>query len=315
MSSTRGDYKHESGEPGGLVGVMIDITERKQMEEQLVRSQKLEAIGILATGIAHEINTPTQYIHTNVEFLQEAFGYCRELAGSLARLAEGVRKEAPALKSLESAEEILAREDMEEFHLDIRDALEGTLEGVERITKIVDSMRYFSHPGTEEKEYFDLNGAVEHAVTVSRNEWKYYADVETDLAENLPPILGYAAPLNQVLLNLIINAAQAISDNLAGDCSQRGLITISTGKAGSMAEIRVRDNGPGIAPDVLPKIFDPFFTTKEIGKGTGQGLAMAHAVVVDKHAGTINVESEPGQGTTFMVQLPITGGDGKAPTN
>lgn len=299
-------YRHDSGELGGLVGVLMDITERKQMEDQLVRSQKMEAIGVLAAGIAHEINTPTQYIHTNVEFLEEAFGHCNDIATALARLARAVKEGGPAGEQLEAAEEVLAREDMEEFRLDTSDALGGTIEGVERITRIVDSMRYFSHPGTEEKEYLDLNDAVEHAIVVSRNEWKYYADVETDLAQNLPPVLGYAAPLNQVLLNLIINAAQAISQGLEGGSGQRGLISISTAKAGPMAEIRVSDDGPGIPPEVLPKIFDPFFTTKEIGKGTGQGLAMAHSVVVDKHSGTINVDSEPGKGSTFVVRIPIS---------
>ena len=298
-------YKHQSGELGGLVGVLMDITERKQMEDQLVRSQKLEAIGILAAGIAHEINTPTQYIHTNVEFLEEALMYSAEMVNALTLLTKGIRDKKPADELLEQADDILAREDWEEYQDDVRDALAGTLEGVDRITKIVDSMRYFSHPGTEEKEYLNLNSAVEHAITVSRNEWKYYADLETDLAPELPPIMGYAAPLNQVLLNLIINAAQAISQDKGDTSDQRGLITVTTGKIGSMAEIRISDNGPGIAPDVLPKIFDPFFTTKEIGKGTGQGLAMAHNVVVEKHFGTIDVESELGKGTTFKVQLPV----------
>ena len=298
-------YQQESGVIGGLVGVLVDITERKQMEDQLVRAQKLEAIGILAAGIAHEINTPTQYIHTNVEYLEGAFGYCEELAQTLAAVAEGIEQGKPSGQLLELAQNALGREDMEDHKEEVGDALASTLEGVERITKIVESMRYFSHPGTEEKEFLNLNEAVEHAITVSRNEWKYYAEVETFLEPDLPRVLGYAAPLNQVLLNLIVNAAQAISQHLGASPEKLGKISVTTKKNGSMVAVYIKDNGPGIPAEVLPKIFDHFFTTKEIGKGTGQGLALAHNVVVDKHSGTIDVETEEGKGTTFIVQLPI----------
>ena len=205
---------------------------------------------------------------------------------------------------VEFADEILARKDIEEMNQEVSDALQGTMEEVDRITKIVESMRYFSHPGTEEKQLLDLKNAIEHAITVSRNEWKYYAEMSTHLSPDLPPVLGYAAPLNQVLLNIIINAAQAISGMLGESPEKKGHISISTEQKDAMVEIRISDDGPGIPKEVLPYIFDPFFTTKEIGKGTGQGLALAHTVVVDKHCGRIDVESEKGKGTTFIVQLP-----------
>ena len=278
-------FEDENGNVQGLVGVLHDITERKQMEEQLIRSQKLESIGLLAAGIAHEINTPTQFIHTNVEFVEEAFTDCVSLVGLVERLAQGHAEGRPPDELIKELLEEFQHTDFGEIDADVKDALKGTLDGVERITNIVDSMRYFSHPGTEQKEMVDINRAIEHAITVSRNEWKYYSEIGTKLEDDLPPIMGYAAPLNQVLLNIIVNAAQAISGALGDNPERKGLISISTKQVDSMVEIRIADNGPGIEQDILAKIFDPFFTTKEIGKGTGQGLALAQSVVVDKHEG------------------------------
>ena len=174
-----------------------------------------------------------------------------------------------------------------------------------RITKIVDSMRYFSHHGAEQMELLDLNKAIEHAITVSRNEWKYYAEITTDLDPQLPKVLGLAAPLNQVLLNIIVNAAQAISCKFGEMTGETGNINISTKQIDHQVEVHITDNGSGIPKDILPNIFNPFFTTKDIGKGTGQGLALAHTVVVDKHQGQIDVRTEEGVGTTFIIQLPI----------
>ena len=302
-------FEDENGNIQGLVGVIHDITERKQMEEQLMRSQRLESIGLLAAGIAHEINTPTQFIHTNVEFVEEAFTDCVSVVGLVDRLAQGYAEGRPPDELIKELVEEFQHTDFDELDADVKDALKGTLEGVERITNIVDSMRYFSHPGTEQKELVDINQAIEHAITVSRNEWKYYSEIGTNLEEDLPPVSGYAGPLNQVLLNIIVNAAQAISGTLGDNPEHKGLISISTKQVDSMVEIRIADNGPGIEEDTLAKIFDPFFTTKEIGKGTGQGLALAHSVVVDKHEGSINVESSPGSGATFILQLPIKRGE------
>ena len=271
----------------------------------MIRSQKLEAIGLLAAGIAHEINTPTQFIHTNVEFLAEAFNDCSEVVNQISIVTKGLKEGKPRSELLQEVLDDFDQNEFAEMREEVQDALNGTLEGVERITRIVDSMRYFSHPGSDKKELLDINNAIEHAITVSKNEWKYYADIVTDLDANLPQILGYSAPLNQVLLNIIVNAAQAISDSIGDSPERKGKISISTQQADKMVEIRIVDNGPGIDEKVIPNIFDPFFTTKKIGKGTGQGLALAHSVVVDKHEGSIEVKSRLGEGATFIIQLPI----------
>jgi signal transduction histidine kinase len=177
-------------------------------------------------------------------------------------------------------------------------------EGVDRVAKIVRAMKDFSHPGTGEKTAVNINLAIENTIMVARNEWKYVAEMVTGQDPNLPLVSCLPDEFNQVLLNLIINAAHAIGE-VVGSGSNKGAITISTRQDGDWAEIRVQDTGTGIPEKIRPKIFDPFFTTKQVGKGTGQGLAIAHSVIVDKHGGTIACETEVGQGTTFVIRLPL----------
>jgi signal transduction histidine kinase len=165
-------------------------------------------------------------------------------------------------------------------------------------------MKEFSHPGPVERQAIDLNHAIESTILVASHEWKYVADVSTDLDPDLYPVRGLAGEINQVMLNLIVNAAHAISD-LQKAPEEKGRIDIRTRQDGEFAEIRVSDTGCGIPESIQSKIFDPFFTTKPVGKGTGQGLALAYAVIVKKHNGTIRVESKPGQGTTFVIRLPL----------
>jgi signal transduction histidine kinase len=180
------------------------------------------------------------------------------------------------------------------------------LDGVERVSKIVRAMKEFSHPGEGEKTLIDLHHAIETTITVARNEWKYVAEIQTDFDPSVNVVPGYAADLNQVFLNIIINAAHAIGDTIKeGD--SKGTITVQTFRHKKMAEIRLMDTGTGIPESIIKKIFDPFFTTKEVGKGTGQGLAISYDVIVNKHNGTLQVESEPGKGTTFIIQLPLDG--------
>ena len=284
----------------------MDITERKQMEEQMRRSQKLEAIGQLAAGVAHEINTPTQFIQTNQEFLNESFKSLLDLLSKSFSLIEEVKAKATDQSLAERAGEIISEVDIDLLREDVEDALSGTMEGVERISKIVESMRYFAHPGTEKKVLIDINNVLEQAITVSRNEWKYYADVQTDLDSSLPMLMGYSAPLNQALLNVIINAAQAICEKLGESPEEKGLISISTRQDEGWVEIRISDTGGGIPEDVMPKIFDPFFTTKTLGKGTGQGLPLTQNIIAGKHGGQINAKTEPGKGTSFIIRLPAT---------
>jgi signal transduction histidine kinase len=179
------------------------------------------------------------------------------------------------------------------------------LDGVERVAEIVRAIKEFSHPGPLEKTPLNLNRAIESTVLVCRNEWKYVADLILNLDPDLPLILCVAGDFNQVILNLTVNAAHAIGDVVAAAPGTKGRIEISTQRNGEWAEIRVMDTGAGIPEDVRPSIFNPFFTTKAVGKGTGQGLAIAHNVVVQKHGGAITFETEIGVGTTFLVRLPM----------
>jgi signal transduction histidine kinase len=190
---------------------------------------------------------------------------------------------------------------------EIPNAIAQSLEGVERVAKIVRSMKDFSHPGGETKQAVDLNRALESTLTVCRNEWKYVAEAVTDFDPDLPLVTCLPGECNQVFLNLIINAAHAIGDKLAGRPDDKGAITIATRRDGDRAEIRIIDTGTGIPEKHHARIFDPFFTTKEVGRGTGQGLAIAHCVITEKHGGTIHFETEIGRGTTFVVRLPISG--------
>ncbi len=202
--------------------------------------------------------------------------------------------------------ENLARElDYEFLAEEIPKALAANREGLERIAKIVLSIKEFAHPGQEDKKPADLNKAIENTITVARNEWKFVAEVETDLAPDLPPVPCVVGEINQVLLNLVVNAAQAISEMTGRESGEKGRIAITTKNKDGFAEISIADNGPGIPDKIRNRIFDPFFTTKEPGKGTGQGLALAHRSIVNNHHGEIAVDSREGQGTTFTIRLPL----------
>ncbi len=178
------------------------------------------------------------------------------------------------------------------------------LDGVDRVTSIVRAMKEFAHPGTEEKTAIDINNAIESTITIARNEWKYVAEMKTDFDPDLELVLCLAGEFNQAILNMIVNAAHAIADVVNEGSEEKGVITISTSMDGDWAEIRVNDTGSGIPEEIRSRIFDPFFTTKEVGEGSGQGLAIAHNVIVEKHGGTITCETEVGKGTTFIIRLP-----------
>lgn len=281
-----------------------EMHDRQMLEAQLVQSQKLESIGQLAAGVAHEINTPAQYVSDNTRFLQEQFeGIIRVLDQYAAQMDAN----APAKSWNERVEEtraLLEEVDYDFIRSEIPEAISQSLEGLERITTIVKAMMDFSHPGSEIKEPVDINQAIRSTVTVCKNRWKYAADLELDLADDLPDVPCHVAEFNQVILNLVVNAGDAIQSHLEGQ-DRKGLIKVSTRLAGDCVEVRVTDNGGGIPEDVQQKVFDPFFTTKEVGKGTGQGLAISRNVVVEKHGGELLCESEPGVGTTFVVRIPL----------
>ena len=299
--------RDDDGAIQGIVCVAQDSTERKHLEVELAQAHKLESVGQLAAGIAHEINTPTQYVGDNTRFLKDAFGDLSLALGKYARLLQAVKDGAADDQLVAEVEAALKQADLEYLSEEIPQAIDQSLDGVERVTKIVRAMKEFSHPGSEEKSPVNLTEAIETTITVARNEWKYVADMVTELDPALPTVFCVPGELNQVLLNLIVNAAHAIGETPGEDRTAKGTITVGTRRDGEWVEIFVRDTGTGIPEDVRARIFDPFFTTKEVGKGTGQGLAIARSVVVDKHGGTINCETEVGKGTTFIVRVPING--------
>jgi signal transduction histidine kinase len=275
--------------------------ERRLLVKELEHSRRLEAIGQLAAGVAHEINTPTQYVSDNTRFLRDALA---DLVTLIRGLQVCVATGQPP--SLSEIQRLLAAADVQYLVDELPRAIDQSLDGLGHITRIVRAMKEFSHPQSEDKTPTDLNKALQTTVLVAANEWKYVAEVETDLAPDLPLVECRGGEMNQVFLNLLVNAAHAIAETMRDVPSLKGRITISTRALGKEAiEIRIQDTGCGIRAEHSEKIFEQFFTTKAVGKGTGQGLAIARNVVVNKHGGTIHFESEIGRGTTFIVRLPL----------
>jgi two-component system, NtrC family, sensor kinase len=280
--------------------------ERHRVEIQLRHAQKLESIGQLAAGIAHEINTPTQFIGDNTRFLQDSF---KDLAGLLQQFQQvlgSAKAGGVSPEQVAETERLMQKVDLDYLLDEVPKAIEQSLSGVDRISKIVRAMKEFSHPGTDEMTSIDLHHAIESTATVCRNEWKYVAELVTEFDATLPAVPCLPGELNQVILNLIVNAAHAIADRLKADGTEKGTITIGTRRNGDRVEIRIGDTGTGIPEKARDRIFEPFFTTKTVGKGTGQGLAISRSVIVDKHGGTIEFETETGRGTTFIISLPLT---------
>lgn len=302
-------------DPGGrqdtLLLVSRDISQRKQseleraqVEVQLRHAQKLEAVGQLAAGIAHEINTPIQFIGDNLRFLSDAYGSMKKLFDARSALLDHAKHIPDLVPMLQAFHELEEEEDLAYLIEETPKALSQSMDGVERVSTIVKAMKYFSHPGTVGRVLVDLNQAISSTLTVSRNEWKYVAEVETHFDEHLPEVPCYPGEFNQVILNIIINAAHAIAETQPVKEGKKGLITVSTSQAGDWVEIRIKDTGPGIPATVLPQIWLPFFTTKPVGKGTGQGLSIVHSVMA-KHGGIAEAESEVGHGATFILRFPL----------
>ncbi len=285
-----------------IVGVINDITERKALEDKLQRAQKLESIGQLAAGIAHEINTPTQYVGDNVRFLRDSFQNYSSVLNKSTQMYDLCREHDQFPEFISEMATTIDTADLEYLGEEVPKAFAQALDGVERISKIVQSMKDFAHPGANDFRATDLNKAIESTVTVASNEWKYVAEVVTDYDPDLPLIPCLIGEFNQVILNMIVNAAHAIDD--ASTNGHKGIISIRTKYKGDHAEVVVSDTGCGMTEDIRKRIFDPFFTTKDVGRGTGQGLAISHTVIVEKHKGTIDVDSEVGRGTTFVICLP-----------
>lgn len=284
------------------VAFIRDLTEQRRLESKLNQAQKMESIGHMSTGIAHEINTPNQYIGDNVRFVSE----CWE---PLSNLINGYRKtideSQPSDDQKKEVSTLESKADLEFVMEEIPSALNQALEGVARVESIVRAMKEFAHPGGGQELGVSLNKIIENACLVSRNEWKYVSELTFELDPKLPTIHANAGELGQVVVNLVVNAAHAIKDSLKDGST--GTIHIRTYEDGENIIFEVKDNGKGIPPEVRSRIFDPFFTTKGVGIGTGQGLAITHSVVVDRHHGEIELDSEIGVGTTFRIKLPLNG--------
>jgi PAS domain S-box-containing protein len=291
-------------EPPLFLAMITDITDRKALESELMQAKKLESIGQLAAGIAHEINTPAQFVGDNTRFIKDAFKDLMELNGVYTKLLDAAVEGEVPLELIQEVNASSESADVEYLAEEIPSAIDQSLDGITRISNIVRAMKEFSHPGSKEQENADLNQAIQNTITVASNEWKYFADVETDFAENLPPVSCFVQEINQVVLNLIVNAAHAIEQAKAEGDDQKGTITISTRDLGKEVEIKISDTGCGVPEEIRDRIFDPFFTTKAVGKGTGQGLAMAYRTIVEKHEGRLWVDSVDGEGSTFTIVLP-----------
>jgi signal transduction histidine kinase/HAMP domain-containing protein len=286
-----------------LRGLMLDITEVRRRGLEHAASQKLESVGRLAAGVSHEINTPVQFVTDNVHFMRTSMIDIAAVALAYRDLQHAVQSQGDVVAAARRAAEVEKAADLDYVLENAPPAIDSALEGLERIATIVRSMKEFAHPDQAVKQSADLNQAIRSTLVVARNEYKYVAEIDTQLAD-LPLVQCYLGEFNQVILNLLVNASHAISD-VVKDSGNLGKITVRSRLDGDEVEISIADTGMGIPEAVRAKIFDPFFTTKEVGKGTGQGLAIARSVIVNKHGGALRFETECGKGTTFYIRLPI----------
>lgn len=314
---------NDRGEVTRIAGIVTDISPRKRAEQELSRTQMLQSIGRLSAGIAHEINTPIQFIGDNMQFLSDSFGKLNLLLKRYSSLHEADQRGQISQELVQGLFQAEQEVELEFLQNEIPKAIRQSLDGIRRVTTIVAAMRDFCHLDERRKVAADLNKALQSTLVILRNELKYIADVQTHFDPNLPKVMCYLDDLHQVFLNLMINAIHSIAEVVAagntvrcpaendrpasGRRSERGLITVSTKLKGDEVVIKIADTGAGIPPENRTKIFDSFFTTKTPGKGTGQGLSIARSIVVDKHGGTLHFDTEVAVGTTFTIRLPILG--------
>jgi len=310
---TAAPFLGKNGKLFGIVEDFRDLTELLETEKEkdvlqtrLVQAQKLEAVGQLAAGIAHEINTPTQYIESNIDFLGDAFDDISDLMAHYNILLESAKKGSLTTEQTDAADNSLEEADWNYLREEVPNAVTQAKEGTHRVSTIVRAMKEFSHPSSKDKVPSDLTKIITNTTTVCQNEWKNVADLETDFAPDLPLVPVVADEIGQVILNIMVNASHAISDKLEDVHEDgKGTIKITAKTHSENAEITITDSGSGMPEKVLKQVFDPFYTTKEVGRGSGQGLAIAHDVITNKHGGSIKVESEIGKGTTFIIHLPL----------
>jgi signal transduction histidine kinase/HAMP domain-containing protein len=290
-------------------GLMLDITELRRLGREQAAMQKLESVGRLAAGVAHEINTPVQFVSDNVQFVRSSMTDLSTVIGAYRQLQQAVNSGGDSIAAASLAAEAEKTADLDYILENVPLAVESSIDGLGRIATIVRSMKEFAHPDQAQKTPADLNQAIRSTLVIAHNEYKYIADVETQYGD-LPLVQCHLGEINQVVLNLLVNASHAMAEShaAAGNAdgnSERGKLTVITRRDGDAVEISIADTGAGIPEEIRDRIFDPFFTTKEVGKGTGQGLALAHSAIVVKHGGTLRFESECGKGTTFFIRLPV----------
>lgn len=283
-----------------------DVTAQRRLEFEHGQAQKLEAVGRLASGIAHEINTPIQFISDSVHFVRDAMNDLFSAFEKLEAVNRSVLDGAPSEEAAKEANAVVDDADIPYLEENVPKALDRALDGLNRVAQLVRAMKEFAHPDQASMAPANLNEAIQSTLTIARNEYKYVADLETDFGE-LPPVMCHVGEVNQVVLNLVVNAAHAIADVKGENSAEKGRITVRTRRVGESVVVTIGDTGGGIPEHVRGKIFEPFFTTKEVGRGTGQGLAIARSVIVDKHGGELTFETEVGRGTEFFLRLPVAG--------
>lgn len=289
----------------GVILIGEDITDNKILSRELANAQRMESLGQLATGVAHEINVPMQYIEDNAQFIRSAFADCTDLIAEYRKVLTEFERRGTRSETLESARTLEKECDLEYLMSEVPLAIEQTKESIERVSGVVRALRDFAAPGSREQSEIDVNQALSNALTVTRNEWKKVADLVTEFADDLRPLAGFPGELNLVFLNLIMNAVDAIHEQGGRTPKHRGVLRIATRETEEGIEIRIADNGIGIPQGIRHRIFDQFFTTKAPGRGTGQGLKVVHDVVTQMHGGRIVVNSEEGRGSEFVLILPV----------
>jgi signal transduction histidine kinase len=296
----------ESAESTGqhkvLRGMMIDVTDQRRLENDLAQAQKLESVGRLAAGVAHEINTPVQFVSDSVHFVREAMDDLSDIVDKYRELRIATENGADVAAAAKAAEEAEDDADLDYILENAPVALDRARDGLGRVAAIVRSMKEFAHPDRKEMSQANLNQAIQSTLVIASNEYKYVAEVETDLSANLPLVNCYAGEINQVVLNLIVNASHAIGD-VVKDSGAKGKIRVATRTLGEQVEIAITDTGKGIPVEVRARIFDPFFTTKDVGQGTGLGLAITYGII-QEHDGTIHAMNLPTGGARFTIELP-----------
>lgn len=287
---------------GEFVQLATDVSEQRRLEVELRHAQKLESVGQLAAGVAHEINTPIQFVGDSLNFIGEAVVDSLELIAAYRSLRDAVTEGAASTETVVALKDLEEELDIEFIEEEAPRAIERSREGIRRVAEIVAAMKQFSHPGGADLGPTDLNTILENTLVVAKNEYKYVAELQTDLGP-IPEVMANPGDIGQVILNLIVNAAHAIADRIAGT-DQLGRIDVSTAVEANGVALTVTDTGGGVPAEIQDRIFDPFFTTKDPGRGTGQGLAIARSIVVDRHGGRLDLSVEPDVGSTFTVWLP-----------